>query len=62
MLPRVGIVSSTFRNQIFPGMVGMSILVAGIHGTAVPLTMDFNMSREIEDRLLKKDTKDIVEL
>lgn len=51
ILPRVGIVDSTFPNQMFPGMVGMSILVTGIHGTAVPLTMDFNMSREIEDRL-----------
>lgn len=51
VLPRVGIVSPDFPNQMFPGMVGMSILVTGIHGTAVPLTMDFNMSREIEDRL-----------
>lgn len=51
ILPRVGIVSPDFPNQMFPGMVGMSILVTGIHGTAVPLTMDFNMSREIEDRL-----------
>lgn len=51
ILPRVGIVSSDFPSQMFPGMVGMSILVTGIHGTAVPLTMDFNMSREIEDRL-----------
>lgn len=51
ILPRVGIVAPTFPNQMFPGMVGMSILVTGIHGTAVPLTMDFNMSREIEDRL-----------
>lgn len=51
ILPRVGVVDPTFPNQMFPGMVGMSILVTGIHGTAVPLTMDFNMSREIEDRL-----------
>lgn len=51
ILPRVGVLSPDFPNQMFPGMVGMSILVTGIHGTAVPLTMDFNMSREIEDRL-----------
>lgn len=51
ILPRVGILYAAFPNQMFPGMVGMSILVTGIHGTAVPLTMDFNMSREIEDRL-----------
>lgn len=52
ILPRVGLVPATFPSQMFPGMVGMSILVTGIHGTAVPLTMDFNMSREIEDRLM----------
>ncbi|MBU5483478.1 ABC transporter permease [Clostridium sp. MSJ-11] len=52
ILPRIGLLPATFPTQMFPGMVGMSILVTGIHGTAVPLTMDFNMSREIEDRLM----------
>lgn len=52
ILPRLGLVPENFPTQMFPGMVGMSILVTGIHGTAVPLTMDFNMSREIEDRLM----------
>lgn len=51
VLPKIGVLQQDFPNQMFPGMVGMSILVTGIHGTAVPLTMDFNMSREIEDRL-----------
>lgn len=52
ILPRIGLVAENFPNQMFPGIVGMSILVTGIHGTAVPLTMDFNVSREIEDRLM----------
>lgn len=52
ILPRIGLVSNEFPNQMFPGIVGMSILVTGIHGTAIPLTMDFNVSREIEDRLM----------
>lgn len=51
LLPKIGILSSNFPSQMFPGMIGMSLLVTGIHGTAVPLSMDFNMSREIEDRL-----------
>ena len=51
ILPRIGILAADFPNQMFPGMVGMSLLVTGIHGTAVPLSMDFNNSREIEDRL-----------
>lgn len=51
VLPRIGVLSTDFPNQMFPGMLGMSLLVTGIHGTAVPLSMDFNNSREIEDRL-----------
>lgn len=51
ILPKIGILPSNFPQKMFPGMVGMSLLVTGIHGTAVPLSMDFNNSREIEDRL-----------
>ncbi|WZU02295.1 ABC transporter permease [Erysipelothrix sp. D19-032] len=51
VLPKIGVVSADFPQYMFPGMVGMSLLLTGIHGTAVPLTMDFNNSREIEDRL-----------
>lgn len=51
VLPHVGILAKDFPNQLFPGMLGMSLLVTGIHGTAIPLTMDFNNTREIEDRL-----------
>ena len=42
ILPKNGIIDSNFPNMMFPGMLGMIILVAGIHGTAVPLTiLDF---------------------
>lgn len=51
VLPKIGILSTTFPNQMFPGMVGMSLLITGIHGTAVPMALDFHQSREIEDRL-----------
>lgn len=51
VLPKIGLLPENFPNNMFPGMLGMSLLVTGIHGTAVPLSMDFNMSREIEDRL-----------
>lgn len=62
ILPKVGLVPETFPTQMFPGIVGMSILVTGIHGTAVPLTMDFNMFREIEDRLMAPANVRIVAL
>lgn len=32
-------------------MIGISLLITGIHGTAIPFTMDFNNMYEIEDRL-----------
>lgn len=51
VLPSAGVVAKNFPQHMFPGMIGMSLLLTGIHGTAIPLTMDFNMSREIEDRL-----------
>lgn len=51
VLPTVGAIPPSLPEHMFPGMIGMSLLVTGIHGTAIPLTMDFNMSREIEDRL-----------
>lgn len=51
VLPKSGILPETFPQYMFPGMIGMSLLLTGIHGTAISLTMDFNMSREIEDRL-----------
>jgi ABC-2 type transport system permease protein len=52
MLPAVGILPESFPTQMFCGMIGMSMLITGIHGTAVPTSMDFHNLREIEDRLL----------
>lgn len=52
ILPRIGLLPESFPTQMFSGMIGMSMLITGIHGTAVPFTMDFNNLREIEDRLL----------
>lgn len=52
MLPTVGILPATFPTHMFCGMIGMSMLITGIHGTAVPVSMDFHNLLEIEDRLL----------
>lgn len=51
ILPSIGILPESFPTQMFAGMIGMSMLITGIHGTAVPFTMDFNNLHEIEDRL-----------
>lgn len=61
-LPRIGLLPETFPTQMFSGMIGMSMLITGIHGTAVPFTMDFNNLREIEDRLLAPVSVNIVAL
>lgn len=51
VLPHIGMLPETFPTQMFAGMIGMSILITGIHGTAIPFTMDFNNMHQIEDRL-----------
>lgn len=51
VLPHIGMLPESFPTQMFVGMIGMSILITGIHGTAIPFTMDFNNMHEIEDRL-----------
>jgi ABC-2 type transport system permease protein len=51
VLPHIGMLPESFPTQMFAGMIGMSILITGIHGTAIPFTMDFNNKHEIEDRL-----------
>lgn len=62
ILPRIGMLPKAFPTQMFSGMIGMSMLITGIHGTAVPFTMDFNNLREIEDRLLAPVSVNIVAL
>ncbi|MEN3004626.1 ABC transporter permease [Dehalobacterium formicoaceticum] len=62
ILPRIGLLPTTFPTQMFSGMIGMSMLITGIHGTAVPFTMDFNNLREIEDRLLAPVSINIIAL
>lgn len=52
VLPSIGQVPESFPTMMFPGILGMSVMVAGIHGVAIPISLDFGVSREIEDRLL----------
>lgn len=52
VLPAIGQVPETFPTLMFAGILGMSVMVAGIHGVAIPISLDFGVSREIEDRLL----------
>lgn len=60
VLPHIGFLPSDFPSQMFAGMIGMSILITGIHGTAIPFTMDFNNMHEIEDRLQAPVSRNVV--
>ena len=62
MLPTVGILPKDYPTHMFCGMIGMSMLITGIHGTAVPVSMDFHNLREIEDRLLAPVSTKVVAL
>jgi ABC-type multidrug transport system ATPase subunit len=57
---RIAIVNQGELKEMFSGMIGMSMLITGIHGTAVPFTMDFNNLREIEDRLMAPVSVNII--
>lgn len=52
ILPAIGQVPEVFPTLMFAGILGMSVMVAGIHSVAIPLSLDFGATREIEDRLL----------
>lgn len=62
VMPKIGLLPKTFPMRMFSGMIGMSMLITGIHGTAVPFTMDFNNLREIEDRLMAPVSVNMVAL
>lgn len=52
VLPKIGEIPQGYINLIAPGILGMSMLTAGVFSTAIPLAWDFGTTREIEDRLL----------
>ncbi|MBI4744062.1 MAG: ABC transporter permease [Actinobacteria bacterium] len=51
VLPKIGEIPQGYINLIAPGILGMSMLTAGVFSTAIPLAWDFGATREIEDRL-----------
>ncbi|WP_177328967.1 ABC transporter permease [Amycolatopsis australiensis] len=52
LLPDLGYVSGGYANVLFPGLVAASAFIGALHGTALPLAVDFSWTREIENRLL----------
>ncbi len=52
VLPSVGQVEPGYANFLMPGIIAASMMMAGVLGTAIPLSYDFGTTKEIEDRLM----------
>jgi len=47
-----GFMRAQFKSVLLPGVISISMVIAGIQAVAMPLISEFQFSREIEDRLL----------
>jgi ABC-2 type transport system permease protein len=47
-----GRMQAGFKSVLLPGIIAISMVIAGIQAVAMPLITEFQFSREIEDRLL----------
>ena len=52
ILPRLGLVANEFRTVMVPGLMAITVMMAGVQGILIPLAADLGGSREIEERLL----------
>ena len=47
-----GMMQAGFKSVLLPGIIAISMVIAGVQAVAMPLITEFQFSREIEDRLL----------
>ena len=52
ILPRLGLVADEFRTVMLPGLMSITMLMAGVQGVLMPLAADLSGSREVDERLL----------
>jgi ABC-2 type transport system permease protein len=52
ILPRLNLVAPEFRTVMVPGLMSITILMAGVQGVLMPLANDLSGSREVDERLL----------
>lgn len=52
ILPRLGLVASEFRTVMVPGLMAITMMMAGVQGILMPLAADLSGTREIDERLL----------
>lgn len=52
VMTRSGIVPVSYKSMLLPGIIAMSMLMTGVQAVSMPLIMEFQFTKEIEDRLL----------
>jgi ABC-2 type transport system permease protein len=52
VLTTSGMMPTQYKSLLLPGIIALSMLLAGIQAVAMPLISEFQFTREIEDRLL----------
>lgn len=52
ILPRLNLVADEFRTVMVPGLMSITMLMAGVQGVLMPLAVDLSGSREVDERLL----------
>jgi len=52
ILPRLGLVSAGFGTVMMPGLMAITMMMAGVQGVLLPLVQDLSGSREVDERLL----------
>ena len=52
VLTDLGLASAGYDDLLFPGMVALAVVLTALQSSALPLVMEFSVTREIEDRLM----------
>lgn len=52
LLPRLGLVAGNFATVFIPGLMSITMMMAGVQGILMPLASDLSGTREIDERLL----------
>jgi ABC-2 type transport system permease protein len=52
ILPRLGLVATSFGTIMVPGLMAITMLMAGVQGVLMPLVQDLSGSREVDERIL----------
>jgi len=52
ILPRIGLVADQFKTVMLPGLMSITMLMAGVQGILMPLMTDLAGTREVDERLL----------